>query len=152
MVEMIGALMEQYGDQHLAVKRRQPKKWTQGDGGSRKKLATTHRQMTRHAILMPCKGHGHQGSGRNNVARGAPTGRMLSADNRHARNAAVEYETKTSRSSYIWEVRGHPAGSSGRLSCWRSWSEESSLQSRFEKRVTGHCGEVNPLWNERRDH
>jgi hypothetical protein len=36
----VGTLEDQRGDWHVAVgHRRQPKKWTQGDGGSRKKLA-----------------------------------------------------------------------------------------------------------------
>jgi hypothetical protein len=40
-----------YGDRHLAVGRRQqPKKRTQGDGGSRKKLAAVRRLMTRRAV------------------------------------------------------------------------------------------------------
>jgi hypothetical protein len=49
----------------------------QTDGGSRKKLATAHRQMTCCAIPVRCKEHGRQGPGRDNVARGAPKGRML---------------------------------------------------------------------------
>jgi hypothetical protein len=39
-METFGALKERYGDRHLAIGcRRKPKKWTQGSGGSRKKLA-----------------------------------------------------------------------------------------------------------------
>jgi hypothetical protein len=50
-VETIGAVENRYGDWHLAVGcHRQPKKWTQGDCGSQKKLATTHRGMTCHAV------------------------------------------------------------------------------------------------------
>jgi hypothetical protein len=46
-VETFGALKEQYGDWHLAVGHHwQLKKWTQDSGGSQKKLAITHRQMT----------------------------------------------------------------------------------------------------------
>jgi hypothetical protein len=60
-VETIGALK----DRHLTVeRRRQPKKWTQIDGGSRKKLAATRRRMTRRAILASRKGHCHQGPAR----------------------------------------------------------------------------------------
>jgi hypothetical protein len=41
-VETVGTLKDRYGDRHLAVgRRRQPKKWTQGDGLSRKKLAAS---------------------------------------------------------------------------------------------------------------
>jgi hypothetical protein len=40
-VETFGALKKWYGDWHLAVRRcGQPKKWTKGNGGSQKKLAT----------------------------------------------------------------------------------------------------------------
>jgi hypothetical protein len=44
-VETTGALEDRYGDRNLAVgRRRQPKKPTRGDGGSRKKLATARRR------------------------------------------------------------------------------------------------------------
>jgi hypothetical protein len=52
-VETIEALQDRCGDRHLAVgRRRQPNKRTQGDGGSRKKLAaacrrTTHRERSK---------------------------------------------------------------------------------------------------------
>jgi hypothetical protein len=53
----VSALKKQYGDQHLAIGRcRQTKKRTQGNGGSWKKLATTH-----HAGVAQHKGHGHTG-------------------------------------------------------------------------------------------
>jgi hypothetical protein len=46
-VKTIGALEDQYGDRYLAIRRRQqPKKWTQGDGGSWRKLAAPFRWMT----------------------------------------------------------------------------------------------------------
>jgi hypothetical protein len=49
-VEAFRALKKCLGDQHLAIRRRsQPKKWTQANGGSQQKLATTHRRMTHHA-------------------------------------------------------------------------------------------------------
>jgi hypothetical protein len=72
-VETVGAL--EY--QHLAVGRQQPKKWTQGSGGSRRKVVAARRQMTRHAIPAPHKGHGHQGPGRDTVARGDLKGQTL---------------------------------------------------------------------------
>jgi hypothetical protein len=57
-VETIGALE----DRLLAVGRRwQPKKRTQGDGGSRKKLAAAPRRMTRSAVPAWRKGRGHTG-------------------------------------------------------------------------------------------
>jgi hypothetical protein len=47
-VETIGALEDPYGNRHLAIgSHRQLKEQTQGDRGSRKKLTTSIRQMTR---------------------------------------------------------------------------------------------------------
>jgi hypothetical protein len=75
------ALKERHGDGHLAVSRRgKPKKRTQGNGRSRKKLAVARRWMTRRARVTRRKGHGHTGptvkekqrkmQTRENVARG----------------------------------------------------------------------------------
>jgi hypothetical protein len=48
--ETFGALEKRYGDRHLAVwSGRQGKKWTQGNGGSRKKLAVARSGVTRRA-------------------------------------------------------------------------------------------------------
>jgi hypothetical protein len=48
MVKPIGALVDRYGDQHLAVGRRhQLKKRTQGDSGSWQKLAAAQGRLTR---------------------------------------------------------------------------------------------------------
>jgi hypothetical protein len=48
-VETIETVEDRYGDRHLAVRsRQQPKKWTRGDGVSRKKLAATRGRLTRH--------------------------------------------------------------------------------------------------------
>jgi hypothetical protein len=70
-VETIGALE----DQHLAIRRcQQLKKWTQGDGGSQKKLAATRRQMRCCAIPALHKGHGHQGPGKDDDVCGTPKG------------------------------------------------------------------------------
>jgi hypothetical protein len=78
VVEIIRALKERYRHRHLAVGHcQQPKKWTQGDGGSWKKLAAAHRQMTGCAIPARRKGHHHQEPGRDNVARGDPRGQTL---------------------------------------------------------------------------
>jgi hypothetical protein len=50
-VETIGALVDRHGDRHLAVwHRRQPKKRTQRDGGSRHKLAAARGRLTRRAV------------------------------------------------------------------------------------------------------
>jgi hypothetical protein len=62
-VETIGALEDQYVDRNLAVgRRRQPKKRTQGDGGSRKKLTAAHRRITRRAVPARSKGRSHRGA------------------------------------------------------------------------------------------
>jgi hypothetical protein len=77
-VQSVVALKKRHGDRNLAVGcRRKPKKRTQGNGGSRKKFAATGRGMNRRVIPARRKGHGHQGPGRDNVARGAPGGRTL---------------------------------------------------------------------------
>jgi hypothetical protein len=56
-VETVGAL----GDRYLAVGcLQQPKKWTQGNGGSRKKLATARRRMTRCAVSARHKERSHK--------------------------------------------------------------------------------------------
>jgi hypothetical protein len=52
MVKIIGTLEDRYGERHLAIGcSRQPKKQTQGDGGSWQKLAAAHRQMTAMPLL-----------------------------------------------------------------------------------------------------
>jgi hypothetical protein len=52
-VETIRTLEDPYGDRHLAIGRcQQPKKQTQGIGGSWKKLAAAHRWMAHHTV--PC--------------------------------------------------------------------------------------------------
>jgi hypothetical protein len=78
-VETVGALDDNFGDRRLAVgRRRQRKKRTQGDGGSRKKLAIGSRRMTHSAIPASRKEHGRQGLGRrDNVARGVHEERTL---------------------------------------------------------------------------
>jgi hypothetical protein len=61
-VETIGALEDRYGDRYIAVgSRRQPKKRTQGDDGSREKLVAARRRMTRRAIPARRKGRSHEG-------------------------------------------------------------------------------------------
>jgi hypothetical protein len=69
-VETIGALEGRYGDRQLGVSRRQQsKKRTQGDGGSRKKLAAFRRRMTCRALPALRKGRVRKATGRGNVAR-----------------------------------------------------------------------------------
>jgi hypothetical protein len=74
-VETIGALKDQYMDRHLSVRRRrQYSKQTQGHGESRQKLAAARIRMARRAVPAPRKGHGHQGPGKDSVAKGTPKG------------------------------------------------------------------------------
>jgi hypothetical protein len=74
----IGALKKRHGDRNLAVRPcGQPKKWTQGNGGSRKELVAACRGIARRAIPARRKGHVRQGYGQDSVARGAPKGRTL---------------------------------------------------------------------------
>jgi hypothetical protein len=47
-------------------------------------------------------------------------------------------------SNWVWGRRGHMAGSTGRLWCWRSWNEGSNPQLGFEKWVTGCFGVGRP--------
>jgi hypothetical protein len=61
-VQPVRALKQQHGDQHLAIGcSRKPKKRTQGNGGSQRKLATAGRGMIHHAGVALCKGRGHTG-------------------------------------------------------------------------------------------
>jgi hypothetical protein len=56
-VKAVRPLNKQCGDQRCE----KLKKQTQGNGGSRKKMATTHRGMSHHAGVAWCKGHCCQG-------------------------------------------------------------------------------------------
>jgi hypothetical protein len=87
-VEAIGALEDRCGDRHLVVGRlRQQKKRTQGDGGSRKKLAAVRSRLTCHAISALRREIGHKGPTvekkrrkkrtKEYVVRGAPKGRTF---------------------------------------------------------------------------
>jgi hypothetical protein len=79
MVETIRPLEEQYGDWYLTVGcRGQPKKWTQGDGRSWKKLATARKWIPAMPFL-------------HNVRDGVIKDRLLRRDNRMARNATLKY-------------------------------------------------------------
>jgi hypothetical protein len=61
-VKRVRALKKRLEDRHLAVGCHvQLRKWTQADGGSWKKLATTHRGVTCCAGVVWYKGHGHTG-------------------------------------------------------------------------------------------
>jgi hypothetical protein len=73
-VETVRALEDWYGDWHLAIGcRRQAKKRTKGDGGSRKKLAATRRRMTHRVVPARRKGYSHKGPFKDNVQEAAKT-------------------------------------------------------------------------------
>jgi hypothetical protein len=87
-VQTFRALKERYEDRYLAVEhRRQLKKRTQGDGGSRKKLTAACRRMTHRAGTARRKGRCHKGPTvdqrrrkyrtRDKVARGTSKGRTF---------------------------------------------------------------------------
>jgi hypothetical protein len=81
-VETGRALKKWYRDQHLVAGcRGMPKEWTQSNGGCQKKLAATHRGMTRHAGVAWHKGHGCQGHRKKNAAPRTQKGR--SDEKRH---------------------------------------------------------------------
>jgi hypothetical protein len=77
-VKTVIALKRQHGDWHLAVRCcDQPKKQTQRNCGSGKKLAAACRGMTCRPIPAWRKGHSCQGSGQDNVTRRAPKGQSF---------------------------------------------------------------------------
>jgi hypothetical protein len=77
-VQTVRALRKWYGDWNLAIGGRgKLKKRTQGNGGSKKKLAAACRGMKHCAIPAWHKGHSGQEPGRDNVARGTPKGQVL---------------------------------------------------------------------------
>jgi hypothetical protein len=70
VLETFRALKKRHGNRRLAARHhRQPKKWTQGNDGSRKKLVATRGRLARLAIPARCKGHSLQGQGKDTVAR-----------------------------------------------------------------------------------
>jgi hypothetical protein len=76
--ETVWATDNQSRERCLAVRRSgRPNKWTQGNGGSRQKLAAAWGQLTLRAIPAQRMGHGSQGASRDNVAKEAPKGRTL---------------------------------------------------------------------------
>jgi hypothetical protein len=77
-VKSSAALKKRHGDWHLAVRRhKKPKKRTQGNGGSSKKVAATCRGMNRHAIPAPSKGHGRQGQSKDKAVQGNSKGQTF---------------------------------------------------------------------------
>jgi hypothetical protein len=56
----------------VAGRCRKPKEWTLCNGGSRKKLAATHREMTCCAKVARRKGHRHKGQNKDGVLQKEP--------------------------------------------------------------------------------
>jgi hypothetical protein len=77
-VETVRALKKWHKYRHLTVRHcGQLLKWTQGNGGSRKKLAAACRGMNQRAIPSWFKFHSRKGIGRDKVAKGTPKGRTI---------------------------------------------------------------------------
>jgi hypothetical protein len=75
-VKPVGALRKWHRNWNLAIRRhKEPKEQTQGNGGYQKKSATARRGITHHAGVARCKGHCHQGYGRDNDAPRTQKGR-----------------------------------------------------------------------------
>jgi hypothetical protein len=77
-VETVRTMEDQYG------------KWHQTNGGSQRKLAAAHRQMTRHAVPAPHKGHSRQGPGRTFLQEEPLKDECSRGDKECTRRAAME--------------------------------------------------------------
>jgi hypothetical protein len=109
-VKPVRALKQQYGDgdRNLAVGRRgQPKKWTQGNGWSRKMLATTRRRMTCRSGVEWRKGHDHQGPGKDNVVLGTRNGRAFGKRRRAKPEGITGIRSQGSRQQLRLESKGN---------------------------------------------
>jgi hypothetical protein len=72
-VKSFGAMKKWHRGQNVAAgSYRKPKEQTQGNGGSRKKLAVAHRGMTRCAKVAWCKGQN-----KDDVAKGTQKGQAI---------------------------------------------------------------------------
>jgi hypothetical protein len=77
-VKPVGGLRKRHRSRNLPAERRQkPKERTEGNCGSRRKLAATRRKITRRTGVARRKGHGRQGNGQDKVARGTHKGRTF---------------------------------------------------------------------------
>jgi hypothetical protein len=147
-VESNVALEDRYGARHLAVgHRRQPKKRTQGDGGSRKKLAAARSRMTRRAVPARRKGRGHKGPRVEKRRQKSGPWTMLYAE-----------PLKDGRSTQQWHKRPRPEMGSnktfyealGQTHEFEVMKRAVDLRLGCGKWVTGYCGVVGPLRNETR--
>lgn len=84
---------------------------------------TARRQMTRGAVPAMRKERICKRRGRDSFARGALKWRMLGKWRLAKPECITASGTVTSRSSYFWRWRGHPAGTSRKAQKWRLQSE-----------------------------
>jgi hypothetical protein len=115
-VEMIGALKDVPGVRHLAVGRRQQSnKRTQGDGGSRQKLAAARGRLTSRTVPAPRKGFSRHGPGKYDVVH-------------------VRGETSGTAELQQWlkEPRPETAATSRNLGCKRIFNETVRQNFRLE--------------------
>jgi hypothetical protein len=100
-VETVTALKKRHRDGNLAVGSRQrPKKRTQGNGGSRKKLAA-RRRTTRLAGMAYRKEHGRQGHRRTVLHQEPRRDERTRRDAEKDRNAKRERFNKAEGRSYV---------------------------------------------------
>jgi hypothetical protein len=114
-LETVRALKEPSEERHVAVRRLgQPKKQTNCNGGSRKKLTTACRGMTRPAIPTRRKRHGRQGPGQDNVAKGTSKERTFGKGLRAQPECNNGRRNRGLKSDYFWEARKILTRPSGR--------------------------------------
>jgi hypothetical protein len=101
-VKSVGALKKRHRDWHLDVGcRGQPKKWIQGNGESRKKLAVACRRMTSYAIPARRKGHCCHGQGKKKAVSRTQKRRTFRKRRRAKPESISGSGTEILRSSYI---------------------------------------------------
>jgi hypothetical protein len=131
ILKTVRALKKQYGDLCLPIGHHwQLQNWTQGDGGSWKKLAPICRRMTCGAGVAWYKGRSMQSyrtDGWTDMMEKLDQGqdctknpkRMNVWEETWGRTGRHQWNKDQSlKSNYVWRRRGHLAGSSGRFSCW----------------------------------
>jgi hypothetical protein len=75
---------------------------------------------------------------------------LLDGNNQYARKAPRKPGIETPRTSYDLETRWNSKRPSGGQRDWKSKSKLPDLLSHCKEVNTGHCGEVDPLQNEKR--
>jgi hypothetical protein len=120
-VKPVGGLRKWHRGWNLAPEcHHKPGEWTQGNFGSRRKLATACRGMTRRAEVAWRRAHGRQEQGQDNVARGTPKGQMFRKKCWPKPESIKGIRIQGNYSNYISGARRHLGESLGRLLDWRS--------------------------------